>query len=241
MWLLLYLHITDEAGRSSAESKPTGVNQFWLIALKNCEIFADIIKVHKWCQGGGCTVRLWVGHMQFLIKVHLPTDFNERMPLQAKSTHWVSKIKLYIVHCLWYAIIFIPWIHVRNYPPLGGGSLIPRPHPLTGQGVWWHWVVSWLCWVSSVVFCTSRSDFKYMLSTCLCHSNLSHTCYACTIKLKITQQLIVCTTKKALKIQPPDPLPLHGLFQDFAPRGVKCVVSKYYEGGQCMGGVVSAK
>ena len=37
------------AGKSEAEGgeaeKTSGVNQFWLIALKNCEIFADVIKV----------------------------------------------------------------------------------------------------------------------------------------------------------------------------------------------------
>ena len=39
------LHIIS--GASSADSKPVGVNQFWLIALKNCEIFADVIKVQS--------------------------------------------------------------------------------------------------------------------------------------------------------------------------------------------------
>lgn len=39
------LHVIEEAGTSAAQSNTVGVDQFWLIALKNCDIFADVIKV----------------------------------------------------------------------------------------------------------------------------------------------------------------------------------------------------
>lgn len=43
--VILY-HMVDLVyiGESSSASEK-GVNQFWLVALKNCEIFADLIKV----------------------------------------------------------------------------------------------------------------------------------------------------------------------------------------------------
>ena len=43
--MLIFYCVCVCAGESSSEAKSVGVDQFWLIALKNCEIFADVIKV----------------------------------------------------------------------------------------------------------------------------------------------------------------------------------------------------
>jgi hypothetical protein len=44
MWLIL----SGESSKAAAAAGK-GINQFWLIALKNCEIFADVIKVENNC------------------------------------------------------------------------------------------------------------------------------------------------------------------------------------------------
>ena len=47
MYMSIHMHVScpGDAAKSDGEATKSGVENFWLIALKNCEIFSEVIKV----------------------------------------------------------------------------------------------------------------------------------------------------------------------------------------------------